>query len=653
MKRQLKLLKLELKNFKGVRHFGLNAKGKNIKVFGDNATGKTSLFDAFIWLLFDKDSNNKSKFALKTLDATNNELHGLEHEVEGVFNLDGQEITLRKVFSEKWTKKRGSATKEFTGHTTDYYIDDVPSKLKEYQDKVSQIVDESVFKLLTSPAYFNEQLKWEERRKILLEVCGDISDNEVIAQNNKLADLPDILSGKSIESLKKIIASKRSEINKELDRIPIRIDEVQRTMPDISDLNEQNLTDEITRYKSWIEDKEAEISRIQNGSEVSLKEKQLREIEIELLDLKNNQSLENNEKVNGKRRELYDLQDKADRLRYELDRKKRELSEGTKTVEALNIITERLRTEWREVNSKTFEFCQDTNCPACGQALPDEKLVAAREKAQADFNQDKAKKLEAINAQGKIEATRLADITARNELYSKEITTKELELVKMHAEISSMQDHVSDLQSEVVDVEKTADYQAKQKEVNAIKLAINELKSSTSEAVSKVRSEIASLRAKVETLENEKTKFNLVKQAKERISELAEQERKLAKEFEKLEQQLFLTEEFIRCKVQLLEEKINSKFRYARFKLFDQQINDGLRENCETLYNGIPYSSGLNNAARINIGLDIINTLSDHYGFSAPIFVDNSEAVTKLIDVNSQVICLVVSEADKELRVEI
>ena len=104
--------------------------------------------------------------------------------------------------------------------------------------------------------------------------------------------------------------------------------------------------------------------------------------------------------------------------------------------------------------------------------------------------------------------------------------------------------------------------------------------------------------------------------------------------------------------MQLLEEKINSKFKHARFKLFDQQINDGLRENCETLYKGIPYSSGLNNAARINIGLDIINTLSDHYDFAAPIFVDNSEAVTKLIDVNAQVISLVVSEVDKELRIE-
>jgi len=141
----MKLLKLTLKNFKGVKNFELNAEGKNLKVFGDNATGKTTLFDSFVYLLFDKDSNNKSDFAIKTLDENNNELHGLDHEVEGIFDLDDQELTLRKVYSEKWAKKRGSATKDFTGHTTDYFINGVPSKLKEYKDKVSSIVDEDVF----------------------------------------------------------------------------------------------------------------------------------------------------------------------------------------------------------------------------------------------------------------------------------------------------------------------------------------------------------------------------------------------------------------------------------------------------------------------------------------------------------------------------
>ncbi|WP_339063597.1 hypothetical protein [Tepidibacillus marianensis] len=153
-------------------------------------------------------------------------------------------------------------------------------------------------------------------------------------------------------------------------------------------------------------------------------------------------------------------------------------------------------------------------------------------------------------------------------------------------------------------------------------------------------------------LENDEAKYAQAKTIESRIQELKQQEKNLAAEYEQLEQELFLTEEFIRTKVNLLEEKINSKFKFARFKLFETQINGGLAEVCETTFNGVPYSSGLNNAARINVGLDIINTLSEHYGISAPIFIDNAEAVTSLNETKGQQICLVVSEKDKQLRIE-
>jgi AAA15 family ATPase/GTPase len=185
--KEIRLLSLSLKNFKGIRQFTLQANGQDVKVYGDNATGKTTLFDAFVWLLFDKDSQNKKDFAIKTLDKDGQVLHGLEHEVEGVFLIDGKQLSLRKVFSEKWTKKRGSAEKQFSGHTTEYYIDGVPLKKKEYDQLISDLIDEDVFKLLTNPSYFNEQLHWQDRRKILLQVCGDITDEEVIASNAELA----------------------------------------------------------------------------------------------------------------------------------------------------------------------------------------------------------------------------------------------------------------------------------------------------------------------------------------------------------------------------------------------------------------------------------------------------------------------------------
>ena len=190
----MKILNLTLRNFKGIRHFNLDTQGKDANIYGDNATGKTTLADAFMWLLFDKDSSNRKDFQIKTLKPNGEPEHGLEHAVEAILQLsNGSQLALKKVYYDKWTKKRGSATAEFTRHTTDYFIDGVPVQKKEYDAKIAEIADENIFRLLTDPRYFNEILHWPDRRKLLLEVCGDVSDAEVIASNKDLSGLSEIL----------------------------------------------------------------------------------------------------------------------------------------------------------------------------------------------------------------------------------------------------------------------------------------------------------------------------------------------------------------------------------------------------------------------------------------------------------------------------
>jgi DNA repair exonuclease SbcCD ATPase subunit len=653
MIKKIELITLRLRNFKGIREFVLEANGADVNIYGDNAVGKTTLFDAFTWLLFGKDSANKADFEIKTLRTDGSPIHNLEHEVEAVLSIDGRRTTLRKVYYEKWTKRRGSVTTEFSGHTTDYYVDGVPVKKGEYEDQVSSIVDEDVFKLLTSPTYFNEAFKWQERRKILMDVCGDLTDDDVIASRADLSGLSTILQGRSIENHRKMILAKRKEINDELENIPVRIDEAHRSKPDISGYAEEELQDKIDTMKAQLDAKQAELQRIQNGGEVAEKEKRQREIEGELLALKNELQAGTLDKLAEKRQEIAELRRRAEEADYGIQERRRRIGATEREIAALKAEAEHLREEWRRVNAEQFDAssCGDANCPTCGQALPEEQVAAARQKAEAEFNRRKAERLEAINQRGKAKVAEIERLTQAKAEHER--TLAELHEVRgpRWAAVDVAEKELAELQAGMTDVTTDPDYISKQQELEAVKAEIAALRSSNLSTLDAVRLELAGLRTELELLESKRAKFDLVRRQDARIAELEQQEKELAAEFERLEHELHLLDEFTRAKVDLLESRINSKFRMARFKLFNQQINGGLEETCEVMVNGVPYSS-LNNAARHNVGLDIIATLSEHYGIAAPIFLDNAESVTRPLPTPGQQIRLIVSAADKSLRVE-
>lgn len=647
----MKILRLALKNFKGIRNFAMDTQGGNVDIFGDNATGKTTLFDALTWLLFDKDSANKKDFQIKTLDASGKAFSGIDHEVEGVFEVNGRTITLRKVYAEQWTKKRGSATATFTGHTTDYFIDGVPVKKNEYTNHIAEIADESIFKLLTNSTYFNEVLHWQDRRKILLEACGDISDAEVIASDKSLSKLPDILQGRKLEDHRKVIAAKRTEINKELEKIPVRIDEVQQSLPDVTGIDVGHIDEKITFLKSRAQEKNQEIIRIQGGGQVAELTKALREAEGKILEIKNQHRSEIDAKVQGKRDEFNGLRNQVATLQQVVASKERLLQSNNSYIKDLETKMSLLRDDWHRVDSKKFEYAQDCTCPTCGQPLPEEKLTAAREKALAQFNQEKAQQLEHITSKGKQYKAEIGQVQVENELLVGIMRDAQGELDSLVPAAASLQEEIDAIIHGASDVTENPGYIQAAREKEALEQQIGALSSNNAGLIANIRAEITSLEAEIGTLERTLVQADQYKRGLERIEQLKRQEKELAAEFERLEGELYLAEQFIRSKVALLEEKINSRFKMARFKLFDTQINGGLQEVCETTYNGVPFSS-LNNAARINVGLDIINTLAEHYGFDAPVFIDNAEAVVEVIPTRGQMIRLIVSGTDKKLRVE-
>ncbi|OMD03445.1 AAA family ATPase [Paenibacillus sp. FSL R5-0636] len=653
--KRIVLERLTLRNFKGIKEFNVPADGRDIDIFGDNATGKTTIFDGFLWLLFGKDSENRTeqKFEIKELNFVGLvQQHKLEHEIEGSLLVDNHRRTFRRVYAEKWTKKRGAPVESFEGHTTTYFVDGVPLSMREFQAEVDAIIKEELFRLLTSPSYFNEVLKKEERRKVLLEVSGDLTDAEVIHSNEDLAELPTILAGREMDAHKKVITARSAAINKEIKELPVRISEVQRQMPDVAELDEDLLKEDVALLRSRIESREAEVSRILSGGEVSVKEKRLREVEAEQIDIKSRLQSSVLNKVAEMRNAVNLKHSKLDQYRRSIEDKQQRIKQNERLAAGRRQEAERLRADFTALKEEVFEHHHDVSCPTCGQNLPEEQIKAAHEKAEADFNLRLADRKARINADGKAaiaEAEKFEQEVKRLQIDIDELNNS---LAALQTEISAAETELTELRAGVKDPTSEPEYAGKAAEAIRLQQEIVELRQSSQSAAAGVREEIGRLRLEVEDMERDLAKFDGVKRGQQRVAELEQQERSLAGEYERLQHELFLCEEFTRTKVNLLDAKINSKFKLARFRLFEEQVNGGLKEVCDTLYKGVPYEGGLNKAAQNNVGLDIINTLSEHYGISAPIFIDNAESITKLIPTDAQVIRLLVSEKDKNLRIE-
>lgn len=631
----MKIKNLKINNFKGIKDLSIDLGGKDVFIYGDNATGKTTIFDAFTWLLFDKDSSQSKDFNIKPLNSDGEANGGIESIVEGVLEIDGKEVILKKVYYEKWTKQRGSAERVFSGNTTDYYIDEVPVKKTEYDNKIKSIADEKILRLLSNPLFFNQGLKWDERRKLVTEICGNVSLDDLCVSEPSLMKLKDVLGDRAVEEYKKIILARRKKINEDLEKIPVRIDEVNKNMPDVLELNFKEIEEEIKGLEATKEDLIKRIFDIKNGSQAAELKNKILELKSELLQKKNKYDLEVYEVKNKQINECSKAVSEAEK---KLTEKTLDLYKIDSKITQKNKEIQELRDFWTEENKKQIEI--SNTCPTCGQDLPQSEL----EQTRKNFNLNKANKIERINADGKMLSEEVKQLTEAKSKLESEIA--ELKLKKDEA-VKKYNDSLESAVPEFSETEDSKNIQDKIKENNE---QIIDIESGSLCVIQELEEKNTLADNLIKELQE---KFALREQKEKaitRISVLEMDQRKLAKDFEEAEEELFLIELYTKTHVKMLDEKINSKFKLAKFKLFEQQINGGISECCEVTYNGVPYSD-LNNAMRINVGLDIINTLSDYYNLYLPIFIDNRESVTKLIDVNAQVVSLIVSEQDKNLRI--
>lgn len=647
---QVILKKLALSNFKGIKEKEIDFTEKT-NISGDNATGKSTIFDAYSWLLWGKDSFNRKDYEIKPYDENNDIIHNLESSVVGIFDIDGKEIKFERVYKEVWSKKRGSNTETFTGNTTDFYINDVPKKKKEYEDEIGKIVSEDEFNLLSNPLYFNTILDKKDRRKILLSLVKDVSIDDVKAANKELEDLD--LSNYTIEEIQAMAKATCKKINDKLKEIPARIDELEKAK------NNEDFA-ELEAERRKLKKEVDELDKILAGSRFIGDE--LDEKYTAISKLKSEISKINSDFEDGKNQKLKDLEEEHTDLRRKITMAEFELNNARKEIEVLDENIKRreerikesekeleeMRTNWSEIQQK--EFDGSLNCPTCGKEFDAEK----KDEILKQFNLEKSQNLEKLSEKGKRINETISTYQVSIATYKNKKDEEQAKIDKLLKTLDENMQAREKIQGQMNQVKALSLCDKKVEEIKNLEEKIKAIEEEIANIGKEDNSEILSKKQTYnERLDEVNIKLSnqgLNAELDEKIKKYMDEEKELGKEFEIQQEKLYLCDEYIKTYTHLVSDKINDLFTKVEFKLFDTQINGGIVETAEATYKGVPYGS-LNSAAQINAGLDVINSLSKHYEKEIPIFVDNAESVNELVETQSQLITLSVSKY-KSLRVE-
>lgn len=639
---EIKIKRLSLDNFKCHKNLTLDFMGGNASIYGDNATGKTSVYDALTWLLFGKDShgNGEKNIEIKPLDASGEvKDHDALTVVEAVLDVNGEDVTLRRTYKEVWSTKRGASQATYDGNTSEYYVDGVPCKKNAFQDRVNELVDEDTFRLLTSVSYFADGINWQDRRAVLFKVAGVMDDAQILATNAQFAPLVESMGRLSVEDYKKKLLAEKKQFVGVKTEIPARISECQKTIEDVEGLDFAGAKAQLEALQASLSSITAQIVAVEHNNAAEHKRLEIGKAQLELVHVENENKAYRARQDDGSRN-VHSLNIRLTALQTQLAKKKPSIEHERAYIADLDNRITATRNRWIEVNNETFT---GGSCPTCGQNLPAAQLQSAKDQ----FEASKQKRLDDI--------LQMANSYKESKAQAEDRFNKMVdEVAQIEAEISELEIQITSAEASVVEPKDMDDYAERRDAIKAKMQVLSEelanMMMDTASVVEKLGEEKREVMRNIAHQQSIISKESLLDYSRQRITQLREEAKSAAECLESIEKMLYLIEEYSRYKTRFVEDSINGMFRIARFRLFREQANGGIEDRCDVVHEGVPYIS-VNNGMKINLGIDIINTLSTAYGVRVPLFVDNAESVTNLEKCGSQIIRLVVNENDKELRV--
>ncbi len=644
----MKLKRMILQNFMKYTHKEIDFNKNKTQIFGENGSGKTTIQTAYIWVLTDKDLNGNNAFEIKTKDVFGEVQHGLDHSVELVIIDDNnQEISLKKIYKEDYSTIKGTGEKIFKGHKTDCLINNMPFAKTKFEEWISihlfgGLKKEIYSNLLTITSFAN--LHYSKQRELLFEAIGcDFSINLPEDLKVKMMDL-------TPEKYRENLSKKLTALNKEIEADNTRISENALKIPENFEENK-----EFANNLSFLESQKRKVLQEKVDAQ-------------ELHNKKQNEVIARNKKITDLKRKIEDLERDNKDLAYaplkELTNQKSELLSQKTTYEStknnlekdINEITEKIEKNkqdvrvfgesWKEKNKEVFtEILSDCVCPTCKREFDAETRSQILETQKTDFDLSKKLSLNEI-------VKKANSLNAENEDLAK---TLEFKQTSLNALAPPSTEEFEEIEKKITEFNpkeatKTKEQKELEKEVKELEnIEIEEFKTFAFEK----QELLESLEKQIEDIKlSQQSEIEAIN-AQKRIKELEEDLSQKRENFLLVEKDLYELKNYMKARMESLTAEVNDNFEIVKFVLFEDLIgNDDYKNVCHITVDGVIYGKGLNTAKMINAGIDIVNFFSKKYEIFSPLFIDNKESVTSLLNTKNQTIELIVDENQKEILIK-
>lgn len=641
----IKLLKLSITSFKGIESFTFEPNGDDAALYGQNGAGKTTVFDAFLWLLFGKDSDGKAEFGLRPLDGNNHAIKGLVLAVEADLTIDGGEIiTIRKEHHEKVVKG------QIRGYETICTVDEVPKKKGEYEAFIAEIIDEDIFKMLTDLQAFNN-LHWARQRGILMDIAGEIGTPKGFSALLKK------MGRRTLDEYKKVLSDQKKAYGKERDEINPRLDEIHKRLEVLGDADGALKTAGDTRVAAIKKKADLEEQKKKLYEQEALRQGKIdkvNEFKNQKVLLEARLSQPDPTKIAPLLREKLSWDDKMSDKQGELHKARLSYGEAESAVKNTegHLLQKRQRLNIiRESYIKLRGAELGATCSACGQKLPADKIVELQDhkaiKMEESADVARALKVEVKEFES-IHVVQMKHFDkAAEAVKAAEQSLTELETARFEAH-AKLDKQIEALKTGGADPETDDEWIRLD---GWLKIAEKTVGESMAAGLGVIDKQVANCQTVIDAANGVLAGKDRIKKDRERIGDLEEREKELAQLIADIEAELAKTDEYVAAESKLIEESVNAKFKHVEFKLFNRRLNESIEPTCQAMLQGTPYSD-LSTGERIFVGIDIVNVLSGFYDASVVLFVDRRESLTMELETNAQVISLYADKGAEVLTVK-